>query len=232
MRHRSHGLGTIVLALSTLLGACAPAATPAPAVATAADLDAAVNHFLSGMQGYNVLRMDPFVEMLAQEPAPFLLDVRELSEVEANGYIPGAVVIPLRDLAEPLDAARPNPALVLAVDAMLNGLPQGWGAITVEDLAADLAERPEVVLIDVRTQVEIDRNGSIIAENALAIPIEELVARRAEWPAESGASIVAYSGSGHRGTIAMTIMRTYGYTGVRSLKGGMGAWGEAGHPIG
>ena len=295
MRHRSHGLGTIVLALSTLLGACAPAGTPAPAVATAADLDAAVNHFLSGMQGYNVLRMDPFVELLAQEPAPFLLDVRELSEVEANGYIPGAVVIPLRDLAkhldllpafdqpivsycgsgwrctiamtalgtlgwqevlslqddsfsgyreggnevatglptkaEPLDAARPNPALVLAVDAMLNGLPQGWGAITVEDLAADLAERPEVVLIDVRTQVEIDRNGSIIAENALAIPIEELVARRAEWPAESGASIVAYSGSGHRGTIAMTIMRTYGYTGVRSLKGGMGAWVEAGYPI-
>jgi len=26
-------------------------------------------------------------------------------------------------------------------------------------------------------------------------------------------------------------MRTYGYTGVRSLKGGMGAWVEAGYPI-
>ena len=295
MRHRSQELGGILLALSMLLGACSPAATPAPAVATAADLDAAVNHFLSGMRDYNVLRMDPFVEMLAQDPAPFLLDVRELSEVETNGYIPGAVLIPLRELgdhldllpafdqpivsycgsgwrctiamtalgtlgwekalslqddsfagyraaghevatglptkADPLDAARPNPALALAVDAMLNGLPQGWGAITVEDLAADLTERPELVLIDVRTQAEIDRNGSIKAENALAIPIEELVARRAEWPAESGASIVAYSGSGHRGTIAMTIMRTYGYTSVRSLKGGMGAWVEAGYPV-
>ena len=295
MKHVRQWIARTGLALSILLGACSPAATPAPAVGTAADLDAAVNLFLSGMQEYNVLRMDPFIEMLAQEPALFLLDVRELSEVEANGYIPGAVAIPLRDLMEhldllpsfdtpivsycgsgwrctiamtalgtlgweealslqddsfggyreggnevaaglpaagvPLDAAHPDPALVLAVDAMLNGLPQGWGAITVEDLAADLANHPELVLIDVRTQAEIDRSGSIRAENALAIPIEEIVARRAEWPAESGASIVAYSGSGHRGTIAMTIMRTYGYTSVRSLKGGMGAWVEAGYPV-
>ena len=295
MRYRSQGIGGILLALSILLGACSPAATPAPAVATAADLDAAVNLFLSGMQEYNILRMDPFVEMLAQDPAPFLLDVRELSEVEANGYVPGAVVIPLRDVmkhldllpsfdtpivsycgsgwrctiamtvlgtlgwqevlslqddsfsgyreggnevatglptkGDPLDAARPNPALVLAVHGMLNNLPQGWGAITVEDLAADLAEHPELVMIDVRTQAEVDRIGSIQAENALAIPIEELVARRAEWPADSGAPIVAYSGSGYRGTIAMTIMRIYGYTGVRSLKGGMGAWVEAGYPV-
>ena len=295
MKHGRQWIARMGLALSILLGGCSPAATPAPAEATAADLDAAVNYFLSGMQDYNVLRMDPFVEMLAQEPAPFLLDVRELSEVEANGYIPGAVVIPLRDLmkhldllpsfdtpivsycgsgwrctiamtalgtlgwqevlslqdgsfsgyreggneiatglptkGDPLDAARPNPAILLAVEGMLAGLPQGWAAITVEDLAADLADRPELVLMDVRTQAEIDRSGSIQAENALAIPIEELVARRAEWPADSGASIVAYSGSGYRGTIAMTIMRIYGYTDVRGLKGGLGAWVAAGYPV-
>ena len=295
MRHRSQELGRILLALGMLLGACSPAATPAPAVAAAAELDAAVNRFLSGMQDYNVLRMGDLAEMLTQNPAPFLLDVRELSEVETNGHIPGAVVIPLRELGDhldllpafdqpivsycgsgwrcsiamtalgmlgwqrvlslqdnsfsgyreggneveaglpaagvPLDAGRPNPALVLAVDAMLKGLPQGWGAITVEDLAADLGEHPDLVLLDVRTQAEIDRNGSIEAVNALAIPIEELAARRAEWPAESGAPIVAYSGSGHRGTIAMTILRTYGYTHARSLQGGLEAWVEAGYPV-
>jgi rhodanese-related sulfurtransferase len=101
----------------------------------------------------------------------------------------------------------------------------------VEELAADLGERPDLVLIDIRTQAEIDRSGSIEAENALAIPIEELAARRAEWPADSEASIVAYSGSGHRGTIAMTILRTYGYTNALSLKGGLGAWVEAGYPV-
>jgi rhodanese-related sulfurtransferase len=295
MKHASQRIAQRMLALGMLLGACSPAATPDPGMAAAAGLDAAVNRFLSGMQDYNVLRMDPFVEMLAQDPAPFLLDVRELSEVETNGHIPGAVVIPLRELGDhldmlpafdqpivaycgsgwrcsiamtalgmlgwqralslqddsfggyreggnevaaglpvagvPLDAAHPAPALVLAVDTMLKGLPQGWGAITVEELAADLGERPDLVLIDIRTQAEIDRSGSIEAENALAIPIEELAARRAEWPAESEASIVAYSGSGHRSTIAMTILRTYGYTNARSLKGGLGAWVEAGYPV-
>ena len=300
MKHASHWIAQMVLALSILLGACVPAASPVPVQSletpiegggapepTISELDAAVNTFLAGMEAYNVLRMDPFVEMLAQDPTPFLLDVRELSEVETNGHIPGAVVIPLRELgnhldmlpafdqpivsycgggwrctiamtalgmlgwekalslqdhsfagyreaghevatglptkADPLDAARPNPAMVLAVDAMLDGLPQGWGAITVEDLATELAERPELVLIDVRTQAEIDKDGSIKAENALAISIEELVARRAEWPADREAAIVPYSGSGHRGTIAMTILRTYGYTDVRSLWGGLGA---------
>ena len=39
------------------------------------------------------------------------------------------------------------------------------------------------------------------------------------------APIVVYCGSGHRSTIAMTILRSYGYTNVRSLKGGFGELG-------
>jgi hypothetical protein len=34
--------------------------------------------------------------------------------------------------------------------------------------------------------------------------------------------IVIYCGTGHRSTIAMTIMWSYGYTNVRSMKGGLG----------
>jgi rhodanese-related sulfurtransferase len=41
-----------------------------------------------------------------------------------------------------------------------------------------------------------------------------------EWPADSAAPIVVYCGSGHRSTIAMTILWSYGYTDVRSLRGG------------
>jgi rhodanese-related sulfurtransferase len=52
-----------------------------------------------------------------------------------------------------------------------------------------------------------------------------------EWPADSAAPIVVYCGSGHRSTIAMTILWSYGYTDVRSLRGGMGAWVSAGYPV-
>jgi len=79
-------------------------------------------------------------------------------------------------------------------------------------------------------QAEIDLKGQIEGENSLTIPIEEIVARRNEWPADRDAPIVVYSGSGHRGSMVMTILRTYGYSDVRSLWGGLGAWVEAGYP--
>jgi rhodanese-related sulfurtransferase len=285
----------VVLALGMLLGACSPAATPAPVAAATAELDAAVNRFLSGMQNYNVLRMDAFVEMLSQDPVPFLLDVRERSEVETNGHIPGAVVIPLRELGDhldllpafeqpivaycgsgwrcsiamtalgmlgwqrvlslqdssfsgyreggnevaaglpaagvALDAAHPDPALVKAIHATLSGLPSTWGAITAQELSNELGQNPGLILLDARTQAEIDLKGRIEGEHTLTIPIEEIVARRNEWPADPDAPIVVYSGSGHRGSMVMTILRTYGYTNARSLRGGLGAWVEAGYPV-
>jgi rhodanese-related sulfurtransferase len=52
-----------------------------------------------------------------------------------------------------------------------------------------------------------------------------------EWPEDLAAPIVVYCGSGHRSTIAMTILWSYGYEDVHSLRGGFGAWAEAGHPV-
>jgi rhodanese-related sulfurtransferase len=43
--------------------------------------------------------------------------------------------------------------------------------------------------------------------------------------------VVVYCGSGHRSTIAMSILWAYGYSDVHSLKGGFGAWVEAGYPV-
>jgi|GEM_PF-5322886 len=45
------------------------------------------------------------------------------------------------------------------------------------------------------------------------------------------APLVIYCGSGHRSTIAMSILRAYGYETIRSLVGGLGAWTEAGFPV-
>ncbi len=312
MKSRISWLMTLVVALSLVLGACAPAATPAPAEPTAApvqptqapdppqapamstedDLDAAYSAFLGRMEGYNALKMDPFVEMLAEDPAPFVLDVRQPDEVEKNGYVPGAVFIPLRELGKNLDKlpsfdttivsycgsgwrctiamtalgglgwehvyslkdnsfggyveagyevatgmpadapslneASPDPALVAVIDEALSNIPDGWGVTTAEDLATELADNPDLILIDNRTTAEVEKNGSIEAENALNIPLEEFINMKSDWPSDKAAPIVTYCGSGHRCTMAMTILWTYGYTNVHSLKGGFGAWTAAG----
>jgi rhodanese-related sulfurtransferase len=58
-----------------------------------------------------------------------------------------------------------------------------------------------------------------------------LVSRRAEWPADKDATIVIHAGTDHRSTIAMPILWSYGYTDVRSLRGGLRAWTDAGYPV-
>jgi rhodanese-related sulfurtransferase len=315
MKRQVHWWLSLLVALSMVLAACGGAATPAPVeptsppptevmqeaeptaepmMATEADLDAAYSTFLSAMAAYNTISLDAFAEKMAEDPAPFVLDVREISEVEGNGRVPGAVVIPLRTLGQNLDKlpsfdttivsycgsgwrctiamaalgalgwndvlslkggsfggyveagypveegappeptvmneASPDPAMASLVDETLSSLPDGWAGISVDDLAALLTEDPELILIDVRRQEEIDKNGYIESDNLSMIPLEELIDRRAEWPTDKSASIVVYCGSGHRSTIAMTILRIYGYQDVLSMKGGFGAWTAAGYP--
>jgi len=133
--------------------------------------------------------------------------------------------------AETLNAAELDPALSLAINEAMVNIPEGWGGITAEQLATELAENPELIVIDVRTQEEVDSKGYIEADYYLHIPLEEFIARRDEWPADKVAPIAIYCGSGHRSTMAMTIMSTYGYEDVTSLKGGFGGWAEAGFPV-
>lgn len=52
--------------------------------------------------GFYSIKTDKLNEMLVENP-PFIVDVREASEIEANGFIAGAVNIPIRDLLKNLD---------------------------------------------------------------------------------------------------------------------------------
>ncbi len=311
MKRTIYWLMSAILMLSMLLSACGPQAAPevqepAPEGQEAApaepaeeqaemapvDFDAAFDTFLADMQAYNTITSQALNEMLAEEPPPFILDARTVGEVEEKGHIPGAVLIPLNELAkkleylpsfdttivsycgsgwrctialtalealgwedvlclkggsfagwveagyevatgmpeaEPLNAAQPDPAAVAAIDAVLSNMPDGFGGITAEALNTALAENPDLFLIDVRRDEEVQSKGTI--EGAIHIPLESLVERKAEWPAETDAPIVVYCGSGHRSTIAMTILWTYGYSDVRSLKGGFSAWAAEGYPV-
>jgi rhodanese-related sulfurtransferase len=232
--------------------------------------------------------------MLAEDPPPFILDVREVAELEANGHIEGAVNIPLREIAdnlqylpsfdtqiisycgsgwrctialtalealgwedvkclkggsfsgwveagypvvegvaaEPLElnVAEPDATAVAAMQEMLHNVPDGFGGISSDDLFLAIGENPDLILIDASTDAEVEEKGVIESENWLHIPLEEFVNMKDMWPADLDAPIVVYCGSGHRSTIAMSILWSYGYTDVQSLKGGFGDWSEAGYP--
>lgn len=133
-----------------------------------------------------------------------------------------------------LDAAKPEASLVKEVDAALSGIrDRGYGVIKADALNTELLEDPDLILIDVRTMGEVEEKGLIAAEDQelLLIPLEEFIANKAQWPADKEAKIMVYCGSGHRSTMAMTILLSYEYSDVSSLSGGFGGWVEAGYPV-
>ena len=260
----------------------------------APDLNAAFTALLTDMPAYNTIKMDALNAELAEDQPPFLLDVRTYEEVAENGHIPGAVNIPLQELAQHLDllpafdvpivtycgsgwratiamttlrtlgwedvralkakfndwvddgyaveegpaeaapvlnAAQPDAGLVSVLNDMLTAIPAGYGTLKADALNTMLIDNPALIVIDVRRDEEVQENGTIAAENYLHIPLEDFIARQDEWPADKDAEIVVYCGSGHRSTMAMTILWTYGYGNVHSLVGGFAAWAEAGYPV-
>ena len=52
--------------------------------------------------GYYGIKADKLNEMMVENP-PFIVDVREAAEIEANGHIAGSINIPIRDLLKNLD---------------------------------------------------------------------------------------------------------------------------------
>ena len=119
MSKKFQSLFGLLLVISMILGACAPAAEPAvevteapvvvvteaPIVEVAPDAQAlftALVAELPGDKGYGTIKPATLNEELADK-APFLLDVREAAEVEKDGYIEGAVNIPVREVLANLD---------------------------------------------------------------------------------------------------------------------------------
>lgn len=163
----------LFLALSMVLAACGAPATAEPvAEATEAVVEAVVTEAPVVETGPDVLAL--FTDLAANLPAdkgfgtvkvtalneelvdnaPFILDVREASELETDGYIEGSINIPVRDVLNNLDK--------------LPGLDE---------------------------------------------------------------PIVVTCASGHRGGMVMAALKMLGYTNVRNLGGGIGAWKKAELPL-
>jgi rhodanese-related sulfurtransferase len=157
-------------------------------------------------------------------------DVRGLKGGSYSGWADGgyAVVEGLEPEAEMLNAVDLDANTVAYFDEVLSTIPEGWGVVTAENLNTMIVENPDLILIDVRTTVELEEKGVIDAPNLVSIPLQDFIDNKDQWPA-ADADIVVYCGSGHRSTIAMSILWTYGYDSVLSLKDGFGGWTTAGY---
>ncbi|MGD2026905.1 MAG: rhodanese-like domain-containing protein [Anaerolineales bacterium] len=161
-------------------------------------------------------------------------DVKGLKGGSFTGWLDGgyAYVDGLETEAEMLNTVDVSPATTALFDDVFNRLSAGWGVVTADALNTLLVENPDVILIDVRTEGELAEKGVIENTNWAHITLETFIEHKADWPADKDTKIVVYCGSGHRSTIAMTILSSYGYTDVGSLKGGFGGWAADGYPVG
>jgi len=161
-------------------------------------------------------------------------NVRALKTPFTDVVAAGFPIVPGLPEVMALNVAQPVGGLVTAVDPTLVALKdKAWGGIASDALNVSLAENPNLILIDVRTPEELAKNGviAVVDQELLSIPLESFIADKSTWPTDKNAEIVVYCGSGHRSTMAMTILLSNGYTNVTSLKGGFGGWVDAGLPV-
>ncbi len=97
--------------------------------------------------------------------------------------------------------------------------------IDVRELQQARNDGQKPVLIDVREQDEVEQG---IIPGAIHIPRGYLELRVEERVRNHDAPIVAYCAGGTRSALAAETLQQLGYTNVASLKGGFGAWKEAG----
>ncbi|WP_027183137.1 MBL fold metallo-hydrolase [Desulfovibrio inopinatus] len=97
--------------------------------------------------------------------------------------------------------------------------------VGVTELSQRATDKTLPILLDVRTDPEW--NNGFIAE-AQHLPFTEILDNCCSLPTEE--EIVVYCGSGYRSNMAGSFMKRHGYTNVKSLAGGILAWGRAGCP--
>lgn len=97
--------------------------------------------------------------------------------------------------------------------------------VSVDELAADLPRHPAI--IDVRESDEFAQGAVPGARHIPRGLLEGSIAAAAPDPA---ATVYLYCAGGARSALAAATLQTMGYTDVRSVDGGFGAWKDAGHP--
>jgi len=104
---------------------------------------------------------------------------------------------------------------------------KGFGSVSAAKLNEELADKAPF-LFDVRETAEVEKDGYI--EGAVNIPVRDLLNNLDKLPGLDD-PIVVYCASGHRGGYTLMTLKMLGYTNVRNLGGGLGAWKKAELPV-
>jgi rhodanese-related sulfurtransferase len=120
--------------------------------------------------------------------------------------------------------------IAIAVPALglllLRSRVSGEGTIPPNTAAGWIKDKQDLQLIDVRTAGEY-AEGHLA--NAKLIPVQELESRLGEI--DKNKPVLLYCRSGHRSGNALKTLQSHGYTDVKHLEGGIGAWKSAGFPV-
>ena len=104
---------------------------------------------------------------------------------------------------------------------------KGFGSVSAAKLNEELVDKAPF-LLDVREAAEVEKDGYI--EGSVNIPVREVLVNLDKLPGLDE-PIVVYCASGHRGSIILASLKLLGYTNVRNLGGGLGAWKKANLPV-
>jgi len=114
-------------------------------------------------------------------------------------------------------------ALLTALIADVMNTEKGYGAVAPAKVNEELVEK-QIFLLDVREASEIETAGYI--KGSVNIPVRDVFKNLDKLPALDQ-PIVVYCASGHRGAFVFAALRMLGYTDVRNIAGGLGAWTKA-----
>jgi len=104
--------------------------------------------------------------------------------------------------------------------------------ISTEELQALLAKDRNLVVIDVRTQMEIGIVGGMVgAPGTVMLPRGWLEFRIADVAPDKDQPIVVYCGTNQRSPLAADTLTRMGYTNVMNYPGGFFEWKKAGLPV-
>jgi len=137
-----------------------------------------------------------------------------------------ALILALPALAQ--DTVVANETTDTLANIIQEASESGWLMIKAED-ALNQMDTIEPMIIDVRTQKEIDEEGKIAG--SIHIVVTELENNLFQLPPDKSSPIIVYCAAGTRGLYGTIFLKSLGFENVRDLKGGFKGWVADGYPI-